>query len=67
MVVDGIVGRHVDDNIGCGEGVNCEQDLNQDAGDLSCFSQRLAEFSRRLKFGRWDFGADKIFCGTEVS
>ena len=67
MVVDGVLGMHVDDFIGTGEGVVGAQDLEGEYnGDFLSFRDRLCGLSRRFRFGSWSFGNTMEFCGAEV-
>ncbi|CAK0816650.1 unnamed protein product [Prorocentrum cordatum] len=65
-VVDGLIGKHVDDFIGCGEGVNCEDDLHTMLDNSECFQARLGALNQKFTFGKWDFGPSLIFTGGEV-
>ena len=65
-VLDGIMGLHVDDFIGGGEGL---EDIHQLGGAESSneyFIGRVKLMDTQLKFGKWDFELEKIFCGTQV-
>ena len=67
MVVDGVLGLHVDDYIGAGEGVMSLQDLEGEYdGSFRCFRDRLCGLSHRFRFGSWSFGSHMDFCGAEV-
>ncbi|CAK0841735.1 unnamed protein product, partial [Prorocentrum cordatum] len=50
-VLDGLIGEHVGDFIGCGEGVTNEQDLYA---------------NEKFKSGKWEFGPSLILAGGEV-
>ena len=66
-VVDGIMGLHVDDLIGGGEGVNTKQDVEEDApNEISCFKHRAKRMLHRFRFGNIDFGYEQVFCGLQV-
>jgi hypothetical protein len=65
--VDGVMGLHVDDYLGAGEGINSPHDLEGDYdGNFNCFRDRLCGLSKRFKFGSWDFGPTIRFCGASV-
>ena len=67
MVVDGVLGLHVDDFIGSGEGIFSIDNLEGDYdGAFQCFRDRLCGLSRRFRFGSWSFGPTMDFCGAEV-
>ncbi|CAK0883894.1 unnamed protein product [Prorocentrum cordatum] len=66
FVVDGLIGMHVGDFIGCGENVSCEDDLCAKLGDAGCFQARLGTLNEKLKFGKWEFGPSLVFTGGEV-
>ncbi|CAK0839499.1 unnamed protein product, partial [Prorocentrum cordatum] len=51
--VDGLIGKHVDNFIGCGEGVTNEQ-------------ARLGALDERFTSGKWEFGPSLIFTGGEM-
>ena len=66
-IVDGILGLHVDDFIGAGEGIKCLRDVSKDpSGACEKFQHRLYHLSKRFRFGSWDFGDKMRFCGAEV-
>ena len=68
-IVDGILGLHVDDFIGAGEGVTTLNDITGEFEyDENTFAGRLQKLSRRFKFGSWDFGSSLgvKFCGADV-
>ncbi|CAK0872984.1 unnamed protein product, partial [Prorocentrum cordatum] len=65
-VVDGLIGKHVDDFIGCGEGETNEQDLYAKLDDTECFHSRHGMLNEKIKFGKWDFGPSLVFTGNEV-
>eukprot|EP00435_Cladocopium_sp_Y103_P051424 s692_g16.t1 len=65
--VDGVLGLHVDDYLGAGEGVHGPHDLEGDYdGAFLTFRDRLCGLSRRFRFGSWDFGPIIKFCGADV-
>ncbi|CAK0862702.1 unnamed protein product [Prorocentrum cordatum] len=66
FVVDGLIGKHVDDFIGCGENVSCEDDLHAKLDDTECFQARLGMLNEKFKFGKWEFGPSLVFTGGEV-
>ena len=54
MIIDGMVGLHVDDFLGCGEGIACEEDLKtimHSGASEYCFAYRLGCLNERFKFG----------------
>ena len=65
-VLDGIMGLHVDDYIGGGEGLNAIEDLSGAECSSEYFLGRVKIMDSKLKFGKWDFELEKIFCGTQV-
>ena len=68
-VVDGILGLHVDDFIGAGEGVTTLSDITGEFEyDENTFAGRLQKLSRRFTFGSWGFGSSLgvKFCGADV-
>ena len=69
LALDGILGLHVDDFVGGGEGVTCEQDLTPEdkSGPPDTFKKRVRALNTRFRFGKLDFGMDQVFCGIEVS
>ena len=51
-MVDGVMGLHVDDCLGAGEGINNQHDLEGDYdGAFKTFRDRLCGLSRRFPFG----------------
>ncbi|CAK0898302.1 unnamed protein product, partial [Prorocentrum cordatum] len=66
FVVDGLIGKHVGDFIGCGENASCEDDLCAKLDDTECFQARLGMLSEKFKFGKWEFGPSLVFTGGEV-
>ena len=65
--VDDVMGLHVDDYLGAGEGINSPHDLEGDYdGSFNSFRDRLCGLSKRFKFGSWDFGPTIRFCGASV-
>ena len=63
-VVDGIIGLHVDDIIGGGEGVNGRGDVEFSGPEkVACFKDRAQRLPHRFKF---DFDYKQIFCGAQV-
>ena len=69
MIVDGVLGLHVDDFIGSGEMVHGKKELGQEVPEGEFFLSRLSRLSNRFKFGSWDFGetGTMLFCGAEVT
>ena len=69
VTLDGILGLHVDDFVGGGEGVTCEQDVTPEgkSAQVDSFKSRVRTLNNRFRFGKWDFGMDQVFCGIEVS
>ena len=67
-IVDGLLGLHVDDFVGCGEGVHNPSDFDNEELDPATFSGRLHLLSKRFKFGSWDFGQSSkiVFCGAQL-
>ncbi|CAK0834201.1 unnamed protein product [Prorocentrum cordatum] len=65
-VVDGLIGKHMDDFIGGGEGVTNEQDLHATLDNTECFQVRLGALNEKFKFGKLEFGPSLIFTGGEV-
>ena len=66
-IVDGVLGLHVDDYIGAGEGVFSLGDLEGEYdGSFKTFRDRLCGLSRRFRFGSWSFGSNMNFCGAQV-
>ena len=67
MVMDGVLGVHVDDVVGGGEHVNAKEDA-QDEGpeEALCFRDRVQRLLRRFKFGSIDFSYDQVFCGVNM-
>ena len=66
MVLDGIMGLHVDDIVVAGEGVYRAEDAREAAGVPSCFAERLHVLLNRFKFGSVDYGEKMVFCGCRV-
>ncbi|CAK0856800.1 unnamed protein product [Prorocentrum cordatum] len=66
FVVDGLIGKHVDDFIGRGENVSCEDDLYAKLDDTECFQARLGMLNEKFKFGKWELGPSLVFTGGEV-
>ena len=67
-IVDGVLGLHVDDFLGAGEGVESLNEIQEDyAGACEVFCQRVSLLSRRFRFGAWDFGEKMRFCGADVA
>ena len=68
MVVDGVLGLHVDDFLGAGENVSALSDLQGELQvDHVCFLSRMKQLSTRFRFGSWDFGSKMRFCGSEIT
>ena len=73
-VVDGILGLHVDDFLGCGEEVHSVEDATgiREKTDIEaaggCFKKRLQQLAHKFRFGSWDFGRNSqiLFCGTAL-
>ena len=65
-VVDGLLGLHVDDYLGCGEEVGSQKDIEIDPEAPINFATRLAMLKRRFRFGKWNFDYNMVFCGCEV-
>ena len=73
-VVDGILGLHVDDFLGCGEEVHSVEDATgiREETDTEvaggCFKTRLQQLAHKFRFGSWDFGRNSqiLFCGTAL-
>ena len=73
-VVDGILGLHVDDFLGCGEEVHSVEDATgiREETDTEvaggCFKKRLQQLAHKFRFGSWDFGRNSqiLFCGTAL-
>ena len=66
FAVDGIMGLHVDDYLGAGEGMNGTGNLEGDYdGSFASFRDRFCGLSRRFRFGSWDFGPVIRFCGAD--
>ena len=67
MVVDGVIGIHVDDLLGGGENVNTKEDT-QGGGpeEVLCFRDRVQRLFQRFKFGHVDFSYDQTFCGVHL-
>ena len=66
MVLDGVMGLHVDDIVVAGEGVYRAEDAREAAGVPSCFAERLHVLLNRFKFGSVDYGEKMVFCGCRV-
>ena len=64
-IVDGIMGLHVDDFGGGGEGIETEQDIEVQDSTVENFRGRCQELAVRFKFGKWDFRAEQNFTGAE--
>ena len=56
MVLDGIMGLHVDDIVVAGEGVYRAKDAREAAGVPCCFAERPYVLLNRFKFGSVDYG-----------
>eukprot|EP00434_Breviolum_minutum_P015613 symbB.v1.2.013753.t1/scaffold976.1/size149240/6 len=72
MILDGILGVHVDDFIGCGERISERKDLDRKIAMIAPrnFSERMVKLSQDFRFGSWDFVKEKggfLFCGGEVN
>ena len=72
MILDGILGVHVDDFIGCGEKISERKDLDRKIAMIALrnFSERMVKLSQDFRFGSWDFVKEKggfLFCGGEVN
>ena len=73
-IVDGVLGLHMDDFLGCGEGVYAVEDVagNREETDAQRhevgFKQRLQQLAQKFRFGSWDFGRNSqiLFCGTSL-
>ena len=53
MIIDGVVGLHVDDFLGCGDGIACEEDfksLLQSGASEYSFAYRMGCLTERFKF-----------------
>ena len=66
MVMDGLMGLHVDDIVVAGEGVFNPEDVKEPAGEPSCFAERLYVLLNRFKFGSVDYGEKMVFCGCQL-
>ncbi len=66
FVLDGVIGLHVDDMIGCGEGVHQLTDLENESETTSSFRERLTAIRKRFKFGEWDFSGQFVYGGGEL-
>ena len=67
MVVDGIIGIHVDDIMGGGESVFKKEDVNGDmTSEPACFRDRVHGLFKRFKFGSIDFAYEQVFCGVHL-
>ncbi|CAK0823245.1 unnamed protein product [Prorocentrum cordatum] len=66
FVVDGLIGKHVDDFIDLGENVSCEDDLYAKLDDTECLQARLGMLNEKFMFGKWEFGPSLVFTGGEV-
>ncbi|CAK0813777.1 unnamed protein product, partial [Prorocentrum cordatum] len=53
-VVDGLIGKHVDDFLGRGESANTEDDLHTPVDDPEPFKARLAPLNQKFKFGKFE-------------
>lgn len=70
-VLDGLVGLHVDDLLGCGEGIWSKEKMEKEKyrADEESFRARVKRLSEKFKFGSWDFlteEKDLTFCGGEI-
>ena len=71
MILDGVVGLHADDLLGCGEGVWSKEKMDKEKypKEERSFRARLKRLSEKFKFGSWDFlteEKDLTFCGGEI-
>ena len=66
VVVDGLMGLHVDDIVVAGEGVYNPEDVKEPNGEPSCFAERLHVLLHRFKFGSVDYGEKMVFCGCQL-
>ena len=70
-VLDGLVGLHVDDLLGCGEGIWSKEKMAKEKyhEEEASFRARVKRLSEKFKFGSWDFlteEQDLTFCGGEI-
>ena len=66
VVLDGLMGLHVDDIVVAGEGVYNPEDVTEPSGVPSCFAERLYVLLHRFKFGSVDYGEKMVFCGCQL-
>ena len=67
LIVDGVLGLHVDDFIGGGESIASLQDIKPYEGEeLYGFVDRIRSLNQRFRFGSWDFAHDFVFCGGHI-
>ncbi len=72
-VLGGIAGLHVDDFLGCGEGVKWPADVNVKGGNkrIDNYQARVRALAEEFTFGSWSFAAEHetqamTYCGAEV-
>lgn len=71
LVVDGILGLHVDDFLGCGEGVSSIEDatgaVTTEAENFEWFfKKRLQMLANKFRFGSWTLDKIHQFCFVEL-
>ena len=71
--LDGIAGLHVDDFLGCGEGVKGKEDVisQRKVKKVDNYQSRVRALAEEFTFGSWSFAADHetqamTYCGAEV-
>ena len=73
-IVDRILGLHVDDFLGCGEGMHTMEDVTgireetEAQRTMHCFKSRLQSLAQKFRFGSWDFDRNFkiLFSGTSL-
>ena len=71
--IDGLAGLHVDDFLGCGEGVKWKKDVESQGRikNVHNYQSRVQSLAAEFTFGSWSFAADHetqamTYCGAEV-
>ncbi|CAK0875283.1 unnamed protein product, partial [Prorocentrum cordatum] len=64
--VDGLIGKHVDDFLGCGENASTVGDLHAPVDDPESFKAKLALLNQKFNSGNWGFGFELAFTGGEL-
>ncbi len=68
QILDGILGLHVDDFVGGGEGAEAvaTKGFGHQRFAAGTFTADLALLAQACEFGCWDFSGEQFYCGTRV-